>query len=102
VLLVTVQVLVYDTNCCFYFLLNNRLYPTQVFIPLQAYLKVVKFIECVQYGKKEHGYEPKSDGKINYHNLSYGTHAEIRNLFTLVVFDTLYPTDMEGQHDGSS
>ncbi|KAG2565855.1 uncharacterized protein LOC120682030 isoform X1 [Panicum virgatum] len=73
-----------------------------VFIPLQAYMKVVKFIECVQYGLKERGYEPKSNGKINYDNLSYGTHAEIRNLFTLVVFDTLYPTNMEGQHDGSS
>ncbi|WVZ85398.1 hypothetical protein U9M48_032334 [Paspalum notatum var. saurae] len=73
-----------------------------VFIPLQAYLKVLKFIECVQYGKKERGYEPKRDGKINYHNLSYGTHAEIRNLFTLVVFDTLYPTNMEDQQDGST
>ncbi|KAJ1270739.1 hypothetical protein BS78_06G074400 [Paspalum vaginatum] len=73
-----------------------------VFIPLQAYLKVLKFIECVQYGKKERGYEPKRDGKINYHNLSYGTHAEIRNLFTLVVFDTLYPTNMDDQHDGST
>ena len=65
-------------------------------------MKVVKFIERVQYGLKERGYEPKSNGKINYDNLSYGTHAEIRNLFTLVVFDTLYPTNMEGQHDGSS
>ncbi|KAF8667271.1 hypothetical protein HU200_052940 [Digitaria exilis] len=73
-----------------------------VFIPLQAYLKVLKFIECVQYGKKERGYEPKKDGKINYHNLSYGKHSEISNLFTLVVFDTLYPTNMEDQHDGNS
>jgi hypothetical protein len=72
-----------------------------VFIPLQAYLKVLKFIESVQYGKKERGYEPKRDGMINYHNLSNGTHAEIRNLFTLVVFDTLYPTDMEDE-DGCS
>ncbi|KAF8715409.1 hypothetical protein HU200_027055 [Digitaria exilis] len=73
-----------------------------VFIPLQAYLKVLKFIECVQYGKKERGYEPKKDGKINYHNLSYGKHSEISNLFTLAVFDTLYPTNMEDQHDGNS
>uniref|UniRef100_A0A0E0KPZ1 Poly A polymerase head domain-containing protein n=1 Tax=Oryza punctata TaxID=4537 RepID=A0A0E0KPZ1_ORYPU len=47
-----------------------------VFIPLQAYLKVLKLIECVQHGKKEHGYEPKSDGNIDYHDLSYGTPAE--------------------------
>lgn len=73
-----------------------------VFIPLQAYLKVLKFIECVQYGKKERGHEPKRDGMINYHNLSNGTHAEIRNLFTLVVFDTLYPTDTEDENDCSS
>ena len=72
-----------------------------MFIPLQAYLKVLKFIESVQYGKKERGYEPKRDGMINYHNLSNGTHAEITNLFTLVVFDTLYPTDMEDE-DGCS
>ncbi|CAD6263924.1 unnamed protein product [Miscanthus lutarioriparius] len=73
-----------------------------VFIPLQAYLKVLKFIESVQYGKKERGYEPKRDGMINYHNLSNGTHAEITNLFTLVVFDTLYPTDMEDEDGRSS
>nr|CAB3484366.1 unnamed protein product [Digitaria exilis] len=86
--------LVSTTNLC--------LTPFTVFIPLQAYLKVLKFIECVQYGKKERGYEPKKDGKINYHNLSYGKHSEISNLFTLVVFDTLYPTNMEDQHDGNS
>uniref|UniRef100_A0A804R652 Uncharacterized protein n=1 Tax=Zea mays TaxID=4577 RepID=A0A804R652_MAIZE len=73
-----------------------------VFIPLQAYLKVLKFIECVQYGKKERGHEPKRDGMINYHSLSNGTHAEIRNLFTLVVFDTLYPTNTEDENDCSS
>ncbi|KAK3142754.1 hypothetical protein QOZ80_4BG0351000 [Eleusine coracana subsp. coracana] len=73
-----------------------------VFIPLQAYLKVLKLIESIQYGKKERSYEPKSDGKINYHNLSHGSDAEITNLFTLVVFDTLYPTNMEDEHDGSS
>ncbi|KAK3144911.1 hypothetical protein QOZ80_4AG0319610 [Eleusine coracana subsp. coracana] len=73
-----------------------------VFIPLQAYLKVLKLIESIQYGKKERSYEPKSDGKINYHKLSHGTDAEITNLFTLVVFDTLYPTNMEDEHDGSS
>ncbi|KAL6843462.1 hypothetical protein ACP4OV_026784 [Aristida adscensionis] len=73
-----------------------------VFIPLQAYLKVLKLIECVQYGKKERGYEPKSDGNINYRNLSYGTNAEVANVFTLVVFDTLYPSNMENQDDSSS
>jgi hypothetical protein len=26
--MLTVQVLVYDANCCFYFLLNNQFYPT--------------------------------------------------------------------------
>jgi hypothetical protein len=72
-----------------------------VFIPLQAYLKVLKLMESIQYGKKERGCEPKSDGKINYHNLSYGTNSEITNLFTLVVFDTLYPTNMENEDDGS-
>lgn len=70
-----------------------------VFIPLQAYLKVLKLIECVQHGKKEHGYEPKSDGNIDHHNLSYGTPAEVRNVFTLVVFDTIYPSNLENQHD---
>ncbi|KAL6650694.1 hypothetical protein ACP70R_009619 [Stipagrostis hirtigluma subsp. patula] len=73
-----------------------------VFIPLQAYMKVVKLIECVQYGKKERRYEPKSDGNINYHNLSYGTNAEVTNVFALVVFDTLYPSNMEDQHDSGS
>uniref|UniRef100_A0A0D9ZK54 Poly A polymerase head domain-containing protein n=1 Tax=Oryza glumipatula TaxID=40148 RepID=A0A0D9ZK54_9ORYZ len=73
-----------------------------VFIPLQAYLKVLKLIECVQHGKKEHGYEPKRDGNIDYHDLSYGTPAEVRNVFTLVVFDTLYPSNTENQQDVSS
>ncbi|ONM17915.1 Polynucleotide adenylyltransferase family protein [Zea mays] len=85
----------YDNALGFHFI-------SKVFIPLQAYLKVLKFIECVQYGKKERGHEPKRDGMINYHNLSNGTHAEIRNLFTLVVFDTLYPTDTEDENDCSS
>ncbi|BAF14576.1 poly(A) polymerase I [Oryza sativa Japonica Group] len=73
-----------------------------VFIPLQAYLKVLKLIECVQHGKKEHGYEPKRDGNIDYHDLSYGTPAEVRNVFTLVVFNTLYPSNTENQQDVSS
>uniref|UniRef100_A0A0E0D158 Poly A polymerase head domain-containing protein n=1 Tax=Oryza meridionalis TaxID=40149 RepID=A0A0E0D158_9ORYZ len=73
-----------------------------VFIPLQAYLKVLKLIECVQHGKKEHGYEPKRDGNIDYHDLSYGTPTEVRNVFTLVVFDTIYPSNTENQQDDSS
>uniref|UniRef100_A0ACD5UXE4 Uncharacterized protein n=1 Tax=Avena sativa TaxID=4498 RepID=A0ACD5UXE4_AVESA len=72
-----------------------------VFIPLQAYLKVLKLIERVQHGKKEHGYEPKSDGNIDYQNLYQGSSAEIRNLFTLVVFDTIYPPNLEKEDDSS-
>lgn len=73
-----------------------------VFIPLQAYLKVLKLIECVQHGKKECGYEPKRDGNIDYHSLSHGTPAEVRNLFTLVIFDTIYPPNLEKEDDDSS
>ncbi|KAL5216519.1 hypothetical protein ABZP36_007920 [Zizania latifolia] len=73
-----------------------------VFIPLQAYLKVLKLIECVQHGTKEHGYKPKSNGNIDYHNLYHGTPAEVRNVFTLVVFDTIYPSNTDNRHDASS
>uniref|UniRef100_A0A0A9P972 Uncharacterized protein n=1 Tax=Arundo donax TaxID=35708 RepID=A0A0A9P972_ARUDO len=38
----------------------------------------------------------------NAAHCSSGTHAEVRNLFTLVVFDTLYPSNIEDQQDGSS
>ncbi|KAE8813236.1 hypothetical protein D1007_09627 [Hordeum vulgare] len=72
-----------------------------VFIPLQAYLKVLKLVERVQHGKKEIGYEPKSDGNIDYYNLANGTPAEVRNLFTLVVFDTIYPPNLEKEDDSS-
>lgn len=64
-------------------------------------MKVLKLIERVQHGKKEIGYEPKSNGNIDYQNLANGTPAEVRNLFTLVVFDTIYPPNLE-KEDGSS
>ncbi|XP_008791060.1 uncharacterized protein LOC103708071 [Phoenix dactylifera] len=68
-----------------------------VFIPLQVYLMVCRMFECVGHGDKDSRFIPKR-GKINYHVLAQGGLAEVRHVFARVVFDTVYPPNLENQN----
>ncbi|XP_022987138.1 uncharacterized protein LOC111484780 isoform X2 [Cucurbita maxima] len=63
-----------------------------VFIPLVVYLKVRKIFECVVEGA-EGVFVPKR-GKVNYKCLALGDLPELRHVFARIVFDTVYPLDL--------
>ncbi|XP_039124004.1 poly(A) polymerase I-like isoform X2 [Dioscorea cayenensis subsp. rotundata] len=63
----------------------------QVFIPLQVYLKVCRIFECIINRGTEKFFVPKQGNKINYFVLAQGGLAEVRHVFSRVVFDTIYP-----------
>lgn len=69
-----------------------------VFIPLQVYLRVCRMFECVGHGHKDKSFTPKRGSKINYHILAQGGLAEVRHVFARVVFDTVYPPNLENQN----
>ncbi|XP_039124003.1 poly(A) polymerase I-like isoform X1 [Dioscorea cayenensis subsp. rotundata] len=62
-----------------------------VFIPLQVYLKVCRIFECIINRGTEKFFVPKQGNKINYFVLAQGGLAEVRHVFSRVVFDTIYP-----------
>lgn len=72
----------------------------QVFIPLQLYLRVCRLFECVRYGQRERDLVTKKGYKINYFTLSQGGLAEIRHVFARVVFDTVFPLDLNLENEG--
>ncbi|XP_022134982.1 uncharacterized protein LOC111007098 isoform X2 [Momordica charantia] len=63
-----------------------------VFIPFTVYLKVCKVFECVVHGA-ERGFAPKR-GNINYESLALGNLLELRHVFARIVFDTIYPLNL--------
>lgn len=79
------------------FLVNGFLSVLQVFIPLQLYLRVGRIFECFNNRHLERGYIAKKGNKINYYTLAEGGLAEIRHVFARVVFDTVFPPDLEGE-----
>lgn len=70
-------------------------YSDIVFIPLALYLKVCKIFECIGRNGKEKGFVPKSGSKINFKCLAQGGLQEIRHTFARVVFDTVYPLNLD-------
>lgn len=66
----------------------------QVIIPLHLYLKAGKIFECVNQGK-EARFVPKQGGKIDYEWLAMGNLQEVRHVFARIVFDTVYPLDLD-------
>ena len=66
----------------------------QVFIPLFLYLKAVKIFECVNHGK-EARFVAKQGGEIDYKSLAMGNVQEVRHVFARIVFDTIYPLDLD-------
>ncbi|KAJ0988754.1 hypothetical protein J5N97_007110 [Dioscorea zingiberensis] len=62
-----------------------------VFIPLQVYLKACRIFECIINRGNERFFVPKQGSKINYYVLAQGGLAEVRHVFSRVVFDTIYP-----------
>ncbi|KAI0513392.1 hypothetical protein KFK09_009412 [Dendrobium nobile] len=73
-----------------------------VFIPLQLYVRVCRIFECVKSRDSEGGFVPKQGSKINYQSLAHGGLAELRHVFARVVFDTVYPPNIEEQDMRSS
>ncbi|XP_064954112.1 uncharacterized protein LOC135615510 isoform X2 [Musa acuminata AAA Group] len=72
-------------------------YSDLVFIPLQLYLRVCRLFECVRYGQRERDFVTKKGCKINYFTLAQGGLAEIRHVFARVVFDTVFPLNLENE-----
>ncbi|KAJ4790882.1 Poly (A) polymerase [Rhynchospora pubera] len=66
-----------------------------VFIPLPAYQEVCRIFECIMDKERENNFLCKSGKGINYYNLSHGSLSEVRYVFARVVFDTVYPPNLE-------
>ncbi|XP_074316517.1 uncharacterized protein LOC141652809 [Silene latifolia] len=63
-----------------------------VIIPLGLYIRVCNILESVSKGRK-HGFIKKG-GKIDYDMLAIGRSSEVRHVFARVVFDTIYPLEL--------
>lgn len=50
---------------------------------------------CIIRKERERNFVPKSGKKINYYNLLNGTLSEVRYVFARVVFDTVFPPNLE-------
>ncbi|XP_078156481.1 uncharacterized protein LOC144552210 [Carex rostrata] len=66
-----------------------------VFISFPAYQEVCRIFDCTIQKRRENNFVPKSDEKINYRNLLNGTLPEVRYVLARVIFDTVFPPDME-------
>ncbi|XP_077212165.1 uncharacterized protein LOC143847272 [Tasmannia lanceolata] len=69
-------------------------YSDLVLIPLQLYLKTCKIFDCVGRNGKEKGFVAKRGSRINYEALTQGELQEVRHTFARVVFDTVYPPNI--------
>ncbi|XP_072958449.1 uncharacterized protein [Typha angustifolia] len=76
-------------------------YSDLVFIPLQSYLKVCRIFDCIRNRERDRGFVPKRGSKINYFNLVNGGLAEVRHVLARVVFDTVYPPNLENKESES-
>ncbi|CAK7336806.1 unnamed protein product [Dovyalis caffra] len=72
-------------------------YSDLVFIPLAVYLRVCKIFECSREGS-EKGFVPKRGRKIDYEMLALGSLQEVRHTFARVVFDTVFPLNLNPDH----
>ncbi|XP_031254346.1 uncharacterized protein LOC116112334 [Pistacia vera] len=64
-----------------------------VFIPLGLYLRACKIFECVR-GGAEKEFVSKQGSKIDYESLALGSLTEVRHTFARIVFDTVYPLNL--------
>jgi hypothetical protein len=62
---------------------------------LQAYREACDVFNCIIHKERERNFVPKTDRKINYCNLLHGTLSEVRYVFARVVFDTMFPPNLE-------
>jgi hypothetical protein len=62
---------------------------------LQAYREACDIFNCIIHKERERNFVPKTDRKINYCNLLHGTLSEVRYVFARVVFDTMFPPNLE-------
>ncbi|KAE9454840.1 hypothetical protein C3L33_13307, partial [Rhododendron williamsianum] len=68
-------------------------YSDLVFISLALHEKVGMIFHCVRKGK-EKGFVPKGGSKIDYESLALGRLSEVRHVFARIVFDTVYPLQL--------
>lgn len=69
-------------------------YSDLVFISMALLEKVQMVFECVKRGK-EKGFVPKRRAQIDYKSLAWGRVHEVRDLFARIVFDTIYPPNLQ-------
>ncbi|PKA56886.1 tRNA nucleotidyltransferase (CCA-adding enzyme) [Apostasia shenzhenica] len=74
-------------------------YSDLVFIPLNVYLSVCKIFNCIEKRVREERFVPKQDRKINYSSLAHGDLAEVRHVFARIVFDAVFPPNLEEQDE---
>lgn len=77
---------------------NHNTSVFQVFISFPAYQEVCRIFDCTIHKRREKNFVPKSDEKIDYWNLLDGTLPEVRYVLARVIFDTVFPPDMEINH----
>lgn len=68
-------------------------------ISLALYLNVGKIFQCVGDPVRQRGFVPRQS-KINYDNLAEGSLTELRHVFARVVFDTVYPLNLDQPSSG--
>ncbi|MQL79376.1 hypothetical protein Taro_011799 [Colocasia esculenta] len=76
-------------------------YSDLVIISLAVYLNVCRIFQCVGNPDKERGFVPKQS-QINYENLAQGILAEMRHVLARVIFDTVYPLNLEQSDSGAA
>ncbi|KAL5543817.1 hypothetical protein UlMin_007601 [Ulmus minor] len=74
-------------------------YSDLVFIPLGLYLRVCRVFECVREGELKRSVS-KQGSKIDYESLALGALPEIRHIFARIVFDTVYPLNLNHDQTG--
>ncbi|CAA6667834.1 unnamed protein product [Spirodela intermedia] len=74
-------------------------YSDLVLISLALYLNVCKIFQCVGDPVRQRGFAPRQS-KINYDNLAQGSLTELRHVLARVVFDTVYPLNLDQPSSG--
>ena len=71
----------------------------QVLVSLALYLNVCKLFHCVGNPVRQRGSVSKHF-KIDYDDLAQGALTELRHVFSMVVFDAIYPLDLDEESGG--
>lgn len=79
---------------CYWCFFSPSHFNLQVFISWALSQKVSAIFECVRKGK-EKDFRRKRGRKIEYESLALGKLLEVRHIFAMVVFDTVFPPHLK-------